>query len=81
MRFSHVLPALDRAVLGAYLSRMEDPQAPLATRVIACEQATGTFFYRKTALARLRELAKDTTVPKPLRETAEQMAKAPLGLM
>jgi len=73
--------ALDRAVLRAHLSRMENPNASLPARVIACEQAADTFFYRKTALARLRELARDTTVPEPLRERAGQMARNPGGLM
>ncbi|HUT34275.1 MAG TPA: hypothetical protein VNE39_12390 [Planctomycetota bacterium] len=73
--------ALDRAVLGAHLSRMEGPNAPLPARVLACEQAADSFFYRKTALARLRELARDATVPGPLRARAEQMARELPGLM
>ena len=67
--------ALDRAVLGAYLGRMDDPEAPLATRVVACEQATDTFFYRRTALAAMEKLASDLQAPAPLRSAAGEAVR------
>ena len=67
---------LDRAVLGAHLSRLNDPEAPLTTRLMACDSARDTFFYRQTARGNLEDLARQEDAPKPLRDTAARIARS-----
>jgi hypothetical protein len=67
---------LDRAVLGMHLSRLADPRAPAAARLIACRQSTETFFYRETARRALESVAGDAAAPKALREAAQERATA-----
>ena len=64
--------ALDRAVLATHLSRLDNASAPVAERKIACAEATGTFFYGKTAIERFDAVVKDPGAPMALRELAAQ---------
>lgn len=66
---------LDQAVLGAHLSRLNDPEAPLTTRLTACDRARDTFFYRQTARGNLEDVARQDGAPKPLRAAATRMAQ------
>jgi len=72
--------ALDRAVVGAHLSRAADAERPVATRLVACHQAVDTFFYRGTATRRLEALAEDAEAPRPVRGSAEAAAAELRGL-
>jgi len=67
---------LDRTALGAHLSRLSDAAAPLPARVVACRQATDTFFYAGTALAAVRSVADDAAAPAPLRQAAADVARS-----
>jgi hypothetical protein len=64
---------LDRAALGSHLSRIEDKEGPLATRLTGCVHAADTFFYRGTAAGRLRSVLKDDATPEPLRDLAMEI--------
>ena len=63
----------ERRIDGAHLSRLMDAKAPLATRLVACYHAADTFFYRQTALRRLREAADDPACPKAVQESATRV--------
>ncbi|GAG29071.1 unnamed protein product, partial [marine sediment metagenome] len=67
---------LDRAVLGAHLSRLNDTEAPLTTRLTACDSARDTFFYRQTARGNLEDLSRQDGAPKPLRAAAARIARS-----
>jgi len=67
--------ALDRWALGAHLSHLADPSAPLRDRITACDQATDTFFYGKTAIEGLRKVADDPATPSVLRDRARETAE------
>lgn len=67
---------LDRAVLGAHLSRLNDPEAAVTARLTACDRAGETFFYRQTARGKLEEVAGQQDAPKPLRDGAARAARA-----
>ena len=67
--------ALDRAALGMHLARLEDKSAAPVVRRVACLQATETFFYGNTALARIEAVAKDEASPKELKGLAVEAAK------
>jgi hypothetical protein len=68
--------ALDRWALGTHLSHLADPSAPLGDRLTACEQATDTFFYGKTAVRGLKAVADDADAPAALRDRARRTAQA-----
>jgi hypothetical protein len=50
---------LDRAALGAHLSRLEDKEASPAVRLAACAHAADTFFHRRTAFRRIGAMIDD----------------------
>jgi len=74
---------LDRAALGAHLSRVEDREAPLGTRMTGCVRAADTFFYRGPAGSRLSKVLDDDATPDTLRDLAEQveieLERSPIG--
>ena len=65
---------LDRAALGAHLSRLRDEEATIATRLTACAQARHTFFYRETTREALEGVAEAEDTPPLLREAAVKTA-------
>ncbi len=65
---------LDGAALDAHLSRLTDTEAPLVTRLVACDQARYTFFYRKTAFKEVEAVADDETAPEELRNLTRSVA-------
>ena len=67
--------ALDRAALGSHLSRLADPQASVATRMVASWQARDTFFYRATAVRAYEKVAADSEAPAAVRELAAAGAR------
>jgi len=67
--------ALDRLALGTHLSHLRDPGEPVRARITACCHASDTFFYRKTALARVRAVADDPQTPLALRDVARGAAR------
>ena len=66
--------AADRLALGAHLSRLADEAAHPATRMLACREATNTFFYRATALDEIGAIAKAEAAPDHLRYVARESA-------
>jgi hypothetical protein len=64
---------LDRAVLSGHLSRLEEPEESLATRLTACAHMRYTFLYRRTARERLQATADDGSQPEELREFATEV--------
>ncbi|MHC4248956.1 MAG: hypothetical protein ACYS9X_07500 [Planctomycetota bacterium] len=67
---------LDRAALGSHLSRVEDTEAPLGTRMTACARAAETFFFRKTAFGRIGAVLKDESTPPELEVRGREVRKA-----
>ena len=65
---------LDRAVLGHHLAHLNDPAAPTPARLVACAQATDTYFFRRTALDKLRWVGRDRKAPPRLRSLAAEGA-------
>jgi hypothetical protein len=70
----------DRLVLAAHAGRLADDAAPVAERMVACSQAGRTFFYRRTAIAKLESVAADSSAPGPLRRQARRHARE-LGVL
>jgi hypothetical protein len=70
------LGALDRVVLQMNESRLRDAAAPLTERMTACEGLRDTLFFRHSALADLRKVAADGSVPKPLAARAAKLIAA-----
>jgi hypothetical protein len=74
---------LDRAALGSHLSRVEDREAPLGTRMTGCMHSADTFFYRGTAASRLLTVLEDDATPEPLRDLAGEVEieldRSPIG--
>jgi len=68
---------LDRAVLDMHLSRLRDPEAPVATRLVACRRAFGTFFYRQRMLEAMEQVADDEQAPERLRDHARRAPRGP----
>jgi hypothetical protein len=66
---------LDRAALGSHLSRVEDKEAPLGTRMTACARAGETFFYRKTAFRRIGAVLEDESTPPELKILGREVRK------
>jgi hypothetical protein len=64
---------LDRAVLGYHMHRLNDTTATAEERLLACAQATDTFFFRETALKRVEAVAKDRNAPPELVSLAERV--------
>ena len=62
--------AIDRIALGMHISYARDTEAPLSKRMIACQAATNTFFFAKTASSRLYAVADDQQSPEALRHRA-----------
>jgi len=71
--------ALDRIALGTHLSHLRDAKEPVGARITACCYATDSFFYRKTALARVRAVAADAQAPSALRDVAQEAARILAG--
>jgi hypothetical protein len=67
--------ALDRVALGVHMSYIQDAEAPLGKRLIACQAAADTFFFAKTAANQLREIADDEASPDTLRYRARRMSR------
>jgi hypothetical protein len=55
--------ALDRAVLAKHVSKLEDKNLSLETRLIAAESLNGTFFYCNAAEKALNRAVNDATLP------------------
>ena len=66
--------ALDYSVLDTHLEHMNDTDAPLYTRTIACWRAASSFFYSDTALREIEAVAENHRTPKMLRDQARQVA-------
>jgi hypothetical protein len=62
--------AIDRIALGMHLSYARDTEAPMSKRLIACQAATNTFFFAKTASNQLRTIADDQLSPEDLQHRA-----------
>ena len=60
--------------LSAHVSRLNDRNAPPATRVTACTQAADSFFYGPAAQRNIRAVAEDTSADPSLREHARATA-------
>lgn len=65
--------ALDRAVQGAHLARLDDTEGALDDRLTACTMLADTFFYRDTAIERIEALLQDESAPFELRSLAYEI--------
>ena len=70
--------ALDRMALGMHLAKLADKSQSVATRVLAVDSLTGTFFFRTTAWKAADGAARDAGEPEVARKAAKQVVK---GLM
>jgi uncharacterized membrane protein len=59
--------AIDRIALGVHMSHARDTESSLSQRLVACNAATNTFFFAKTASNQLRAIADDKLTPESLK--------------
>jgi len=68
--------ALDRAVLGASLSRLADTKLPVTSRVLAAQNARMTFFYAETARERYDAVIEDRNEPEALKDALKELRRS-----
>jgi hypothetical protein len=64
---------LDRAVLNAHSTRLNDAKASMRVRLLACRQMQNTFFYRHTAQRQLGIVIADKQTPPAVSDMARSI--------